>query len=148
VSVLVPVDVNVIEQLPVPDESDPEQDSPVLALTVTVPVGIAPPAATETPITTAWLRVEGFGVCETIVVVVAAFAAVVFCVFDDGAVKFASAGHEAVTVHVPVELIIFIAALEFAGEPPTDPAVHMPLVPVIDGIVLALVVAVTLKEAP
>lgn len=48
-----PVDVKVIEQLPIPDERVPEQDSPVLALTVTEPVGIAPPPATEKPIATA-----------------------------------------------------------------------------------------------
>jgi hypothetical protein len=51
-------------------------------------------------------------------------------------------------VHVPLELIIVIAAVELAGVPPTVPAVHTPLVPVIEGIVLALVVAVTLKEVP
>lgn len=81
-------------------------------------------------------------------VVVAAFVPVVFCVFDDGAVKFASAAHAAVTVHVPLALIIVIAAVEFVGVPPTAPAVQTPLVPVMDGIVLAFVVAVTLKEVP
>jgi hypothetical protein len=76
----------VIEQLPAPEDSVPEQDSPVLALTVTEPVGIAPPAATEKLVTTPWLSVEGFGVRETMVVDVEAFVPVVFCVLDEGAV--------------------------------------------------------------
>lgn len=39
-------------------------------------------------------------------------------------------------------------ALELAGVPPTVPTVQTPFVPVIDGVVLALVVAVTLKVLP
>lgn len=84
-SVLVPLDANVIEQLPAPEESVPEQDSPVLAFTVTDPVGTEPAPVTEKLITTAWLRVEGFGVCETIVVVVVVLVAVVVCVLGGGA---------------------------------------------------------------
>ena len=53
------------------------QDSPVLAVTVTAPVGPALPPATVKPMVTACWRVEGLGVLEVIVVMLAAFTAVV-----------------------------------------------------------------------
>ena len=83
-----------------------------------------------------------------IVVEVAAFVPVVFCVLDEGAVKFASAGQLAVTVQVPLELIIVIVAVELEGASPTVPVVQTLLVPVMEGIVLAFVEAVTLKDVP
>jgi hypothetical protein len=84
VSVLVPAFEKVIEQLPTPDESVPVQDSPVLALTLTEPVGPVPTPATEKLMTTAWLRFDGFGVFDTIAVVLVALVAVVLCVLGEG----------------------------------------------------------------
>lgn len=79
--VLDPELVKVIEQLPVCEaESVPVQDCPVLAVTVTDPVGPAPaPDAEKLIVTTCW-RVDGFGVCAVIEVVLAALLAEVCCV--------------------------------------------------------------------
>lgn len=77
-SVLVPALVNVIEQDPA--VATPEQDSPVLAVTVTNPVGPAPAPDAEKLIVTACWSVEGFGAYEVIEVVVASFTAAVFCI--------------------------------------------------------------------
>jgi hypothetical protein len=78
VSVLDPLVANVIEQLPVWVElSVPVQDSLVLAVMVTEPVGPAPPPATVKLIVTDCCRVEGFGVFEVILVVLAALVAFV-----------------------------------------------------------------------
>jgi hypothetical protein len=74
-----------------------------------------------------------------------ALTADVFCVLGAGDVYFESAAQVAVSVQVPVPLVIVTSALAFAGVPPTAPTVHIPEVPVICGIVLALVVAVTVK---
>ena len=71
-----PVDVNVMTQLPAPEVSGPEQLPPVLALTVTLPVGVPVPV-TLNAMVTAWLTVEGFGEFEVIVVVLLALVAVV-----------------------------------------------------------------------
>jgi hypothetical protein len=67
----------VIEQVPPPDVRDPVQDSPVLAVTETEPVGPVPPPATLKPIVTDCWRVEGLGVLEVIVVLLADLTAVV-----------------------------------------------------------------------
>ena len=57
----------------------------------------------------------------------------------------ASAAQLAVNVQVPVPLVIVTRALAFAGVPDTLPTVQMPVVPVIWGMVLAFVVAVTVN---
>jgi hypothetical protein len=62
--------------------SVPEQDSPELAVTVTVPVGPTPAPVTEKVIVTACPSTEGSGVSEEIVVVLTIFVALVVCVFD------------------------------------------------------------------
>jgi hypothetical protein len=78
VSVLDPPVLKVIEQLPVWAElSVPVQDSLVLAVTVTEPVGPAPVPATVKPMVTACRRVEGLGVLEVIVTVLATLVALV-----------------------------------------------------------------------
>ena len=65
--VLDPELVKVIEQLPVCEaESVPVHDCPVLAVTVTDPVGPAPAPDAEKLIVTACCRVDGFGVCAVI----------------------------------------------------------------------------------
>lgn len=144
-SVFVPLFTKVIEQLPAWEESVPVQDSPVLAVTVTDPVGPAPvPAAEKLTVTACW-RLEGFGVCEAIVVVLVALTAAVRCVLGEGDMYFASAAQVAVRVQVPVPLDIVTRALAFAGVPPTVPTVQTFGVPVICGIVLALVLALTVK---
>ena len=62
----------------------PVQDSPVLAVTLTEPVGPAPvPAAVKLIVTACW-RVEGLGVFEAIVMVLVALTAVVLCVLAEG----------------------------------------------------------------
>jgi hypothetical protein len=76
----------VIEQLPVFAEVRvPLQDCPVLAFTVTEPVGPAPVPAAVKVMLTACLRVEGLGVFVVIVTVLAALAAAVLCVSAVGA---------------------------------------------------------------
>jgi hypothetical protein len=78
VSVLDPPALKVIEQLPVWAElSAPVQDSLVLAVTVTEPVGPAPVPGTMKPMVTACRRVEGLGVLEVIVVELATLVAFV-----------------------------------------------------------------------
>ena len=78
VSVLDPPVLKVIEQLPVWAElSVPVQDSLVLAVTVTEPLGPAPVPATVKPTVTACWRVEGLAVFEVIVVVLATLVALV-----------------------------------------------------------------------
>lgn len=60
-----------------PIPTDAEQDSPVLAVTVTVPVGTPAPGATGVTanlIVTVWPETEGFG--EVAVITVAVFATV------------------------------------------------------------------------
>jgi hypothetical protein len=84
VSVGEPADVNVMVQLPAPELRLPEQLPPVLAVTVTVPVGVPLPV-TLNEIVTAWFTVEGFGVFEVIVVVLPAFVAVVDWFFEAAA---------------------------------------------------------------
>ena len=76
----------VIEQVPVcAGVRFPVQDSFVAAVTLTEPVGPAPvPAAVKLMVTACW-RVEGLGVFEVIVMVLAAMAAVVLCVLAVGA---------------------------------------------------------------
>jgi len=48
-------------------------------------------------------------------------------------------------VHVPVPLVIVTVAVALDGVPMTGPTVQMPAIPVIVGMVVALVVAVTPK---
>jgi len=61
------------------------QDSFVLAVTLTEPVGPAPvPAAVKLIVTACW-GVEGLGVFEVIVMLLAALTAVVLCVLGVGA---------------------------------------------------------------
>ncbi len=57
----------------------------MLAVTLTEPVGPAPVPAAEKLIATACWRVEGLGVFEVIVMVLAALTAVVLCVLGVGA---------------------------------------------------------------
>jgi hypothetical protein len=57
---------------------------------------------------------------------------------------FESAAHVADSVQVPLLLTMVTSALAFAGVPVTAPTMHTVL-PVICGIVLAFVVAVTVK---
>jgi hypothetical protein len=85
--------------------SVPEQDSPVLALAVTDPVGPTPAPATKKLIVTACAMTEGLGVFEEIVVVLAILVAEVFCVLDVDE-YFEVAAHVAVSVQVPVPLDI------------------------------------------
>jgi hypothetical protein len=59
--------LNVNEQLPVLELRGPLQLSPVLALTLTLPVGTPFPVAPNATVT-AWPTSEGLGVCEVIVV--------------------------------------------------------------------------------
>ena len=77
-------DVKVMVQLPAPELRVPEQLPPVLAVTLTVPVGVPLPV-TLNEIVTAWFTVEGFGVFEVIVVVLPAFVAVVDWFFEAAA---------------------------------------------------------------
>ena len=85
VSVLDPPVVKVIEHVPVWAEfSVPVQDSLVLAVTITEPVGPAPAPATLKPMVTACRRVEGLGVLEVIVTVLEVLSAVVLCVLAAG----------------------------------------------------------------
>lgn len=78
VSVRDPVVLNAIEQLPVCAElSVPVQDSLVLAVMVTEPVGPAAAPATVKLIVTDSCKVEGLGVFDVIVVVLAALVAFV-----------------------------------------------------------------------
>ena len=127
------------------DVSVAEHDSPVLALTVAEPVGPTPVPATENVTITACCSVEGFGVLELMVTVLVALAAVVLCVRGEGVEKVESAAHVAVRVHVPVPLVMVTPAVALAGVPLTAPTVQTLVVPVICGMVLALVVAVTVK---
>ena len=76
VSVLDPGVLKVNEQLPAPALSGPLQVSPVLAFTVTVPVG-EPLPVTLKPTATACPTLEGLGVLEAITVVLPSFTAVV-----------------------------------------------------------------------
>ena len=62
----------------------PVQDSLVLAVPLTEPVGPAPVPAAVNLIVTACLRVEGLGVFEVIVMVLGALTAVVLCVLAVG----------------------------------------------------------------
>lgn len=82
-----PDDVNVMTQLPAPELRVPEQLPPVLALTVTLPVGVPLPV-TLNAIVTAWLTVDGFGEFAVIVVVLFALVATVDWFFDGAALKF------------------------------------------------------------
>jgi hypothetical protein len=63
-----------MEQLPAPEVSDPLQDSPVLAVTETVPVGEVTPV-TEKLMVTTWAAFEGFGAAVVMVVALGAFCA-------------------------------------------------------------------------
>jgi hypothetical protein len=86
VSVLDPAFEKVTEQLPVCEEvSVPVQDSPVLAVTLTGPVGPAPIPAARKLIFTACCTVEELGIFEVIVMLLATLTAVVVCVVDVGA---------------------------------------------------------------
>lgn len=78
----------------------------MLALTVTDPVGPAPAPVDEKLIFTACLCVDGLGVCDVIEVMLVALAAEVFCVFGVGDEYFESAAQVAVSVQVPVPLVI------------------------------------------
>jgi hypothetical protein len=143
--VLIPAFWKVIEQLPAPDDRVPVQDSPVLAFTVTDPVGPAPVPLTEKLMATACWREEGLGESEVMAAVLPALDADVNCVIGEGDVYLISPAQVADSVHVPVPLIIVTRALAFAGVPLTVPTVHTPVVPVICGMVLAFVVALTVK---
>jgi hypothetical protein len=61
------------------------QDSLVVAVTVTEPVGPTPIPVAVKLIVTACFRVAGLGVLEVILMVLVALAAVVFCVLAVGA---------------------------------------------------------------
>lgn len=74
-SVRLPAVAKVIEQLPDPELIAALQDSPVLAVTVTLPVGVVTPVTLKA-MATDWKAFEGLGAFEVIVVVLAAFAAV------------------------------------------------------------------------
>jgi len=82
VSVRVPEVANVIEQLPA--DTRAEQVSPVLAFTVTDPLGDAPPTTppTLTLIVTGLPVVAGFGEMEVIVVVEGACVTTSETLFD------------------------------------------------------------------
>jgi hypothetical protein len=73
--VLAPVLLKTIEQLPAPPLSDPLQVSPVLAFTVTEPVGVPFPVTLKLTVT-ACVTTEGLGEFAVIAVVLVAFAAV------------------------------------------------------------------------
>lgn len=145
VRVRLPVLENVIEQLPVCVEElrVAVQDSLVLAETVTEPVGPEPGPAAVTLIVTACCGDDGLGVLDVMLTVLLALVAFVFCVAL--AVRyFESAAQVAVKVQVPLLLTMVTSALALAGVPVTEPTVQTVL-PVICGIVLALVAAVTVK---
>ena len=145
VSVRLPVVENVMEQLPVWVEESrvAVQDSFVLAATVTEPVGPAPgPAAVMLMITACWGD-EGLGVLEVMRTLLLALIAFVFCVAV-AAGYCESAAQVADSVQVPLLFTIVTSALALAGVPVTAPTVHT-LLPVIFGIVLAFVLAVTVK---
>jgi hypothetical protein len=63
--------LNVTEQLPVPELRVPLQLSPVLAVTVTLPVGTPLPVTPKLTVT-AWPTGEGLGVFEVMVVLLLA----------------------------------------------------------------------------
>lgn len=139
---------NVIEQLPVCEEElrVAVQVSLVLAETVTEPVGPAPGPAAVTLIVTACWGDDGLGVLEVMLTVLLAFVALVLWVVL--AAKWpASAAQLADKLQVPLLAAMVTTALALAGVPLTVPTVQT-LLPVICGIVLAFVVAITVKVAP
>ena len=83
---------------------------------------------------------------DVMAVVVASFVAAVDFVSEAAAYDVV-AGQEAVTEHVPVPLVIVTVAVALVAVPPTGPTEQTPW-GVIVGIVLALVVAVTVKVLP
>lgn len=121
-----------------------EQDSPVLAFTVTEPVGPAPVPEAAEPTATAWRRVEGLGELDVIAIELETFSAAVLWVAV-ALEYFPKAGHEAAVVHVPVPLVMVTIACALAAVPVTRPTEQIPLVPLILGNTPALVVAVTVN---
>jgi hypothetical protein len=103
--VRLPLVVNVMLQLPLPPTNLQVQVSPVLAVTVTVPVGAVTPL-TLNPMATVCETVDGFGEVEVIEVLLFAFSAVTFKLVFAGA-YVALPACDAVTVQVPVPLVIF-----------------------------------------
>jgi len=71
VKVLAPALLKTIEQLPAPEISDPLQVSPVLAFTVTEPVGVPFPLTVKLTVT-ACPTMEGLGKFAVMAVVLAA----------------------------------------------------------------------------
>jgi len=75
-----PVAVNVSEQPPAPPLSVPLHICPVLAVTVTVPVGTPPLPLIVKFTVTDWLICDGFGLAEPIAFVLAALFTVMLTV--------------------------------------------------------------------
>src|SRR5271155_5169103 len=104
-----------MEQLPSPDAMAEVQDSPVLAFTVTMPLGRAP--VTLKLVATDCAVVEGLGVLAVMVVAVAAFSAVIVRTTLGAGAYWALPACEAVRVQTPVPLVMEMAPPPKAQEP-------------------------------
>ena len=111
-----PAVAKVIEQFPAAEARVPVQVSPVLAVTVTVPVGTVVPVALN-EIATDWPVVDGFGLFEVIVVELVAFWAATCCTTAGAALKSTLPACVAVSVQFPVPLVIFTVAPESEHAP-------------------------------
>jgi len=102
-TVRAPTVPNTMAQLPAPAASGPVQVSPLLAVTVTLPVGVPNPDATVKLNVTLWLACDGFGAEASVTVTGAGFTTW-FTFADVPAANLPPPGYAALTVRAPAVL--------------------------------------------